>query len=55
MAGGANGALEHNLHLRAAPGTPLANVMLTLLHGLGMDDLESFGNSTAPFSLSQAV
>jgi hypothetical protein len=29
--------------------------MLTLLHKLGMDDLESFGNSTGAFSLSQAV
>ena len=55
VAGGANGALEHNLHLRAEPGTPLANVMLTLLHKLGMDDRESFGNSTGVFSLSQAV
>ena len=55
VAGGANGALEHNLHLRAEPGTPLANVMLTLLHKLGMDDVENFGNSTGSFSLSQAV
>jgi hypothetical protein len=55
VAGGANGALEHNLHLRAEPGTPLANVMLTLAHKLGMDDLESFGNSTGAFSLSPAV
>ena len=52
VAGGANGALEHNLHLRAAPGTPLANVMLSLLHRLGLDDLESFGNSSGEFSLS---
>ena len=52
VAGGANGALEHNLHLRAAPGTPLANVMLSLLHRLGVEDLESFGNSTGEFSLS---
>lgn len=52
VAGGANGALEHNLHLRAAPGTPLANVMLSLLHRLGVDDLASFGNSTGEFSLS---
>ena len=52
VAGGANGALEHNLHLRAAPGTPLANVMLSLLRRLGVEDLESFGNSTGEFSLS---
>ncbi len=52
VAGGANGTLEHDLHLRAAPGTPLANVMLTLLRKLGLEDLESFGNSTGDFSLS---
>ncbi len=52
VAGGANGALEHGLHLRAAAGTPLANVMLTLLHELGLDDLPRFGNSTGEFSLS---
>ena len=52
VAGGANGALENNLHLRAAPGTPLANVMLSLLHRPGLEDLESLGNSTGEFSLS---
>ena len=52
VAGGANGAMEHNLHLRAAPGTPLANVMLTLLHKLGLEDLSGFGNSTGEFSLT---
>ena len=52
VAGGANGALENNLLLRAAPGTPLANVMLSLLHRPGLEDLESFGNSTGEFSLS---
>ena len=33
-------------------GTPMANAMLTLLHKLGMDDVESFGDSTEPLSLS---
>ena len=30
----------------------MANAMLTLLHKLGMDDVESFGDSTEPLSLS---
>jgi len=57
IAGGGNGTLDGNLHVRAEPGTPMANVMLTLLHKLGLDDLESFGDSNGDFSLSagQAV
>ena len=50
--GGANGQLEGGLHLKAPAGTPLANVMLTLLHKLGLDDLEGFGDSTNDFQLS---
>ena len=52
MVGGANGRLAGNMHLRAEPGTPMANVMLTLLHKLGLDDMESFGDSTGDFSLT---
>ncbi len=52
VAGGANGGLEGNLHVRARPGTPMANVMLGLAHRLGMDDLERFGNSTGDFALA---
>ena len=52
VVGGANGQLDGDLHLRAAPGTPMANVMLSLMHKLGMDDVESFGDSTGAFSLS---
>src|SRR5690606_9378559 len=48
--GKANGQLEGNVHLRAPDGTPMANVMLTLMHKLGMDDIESFGDSTSEFS-----
>ncbi|MDA0329209.1 MAG: DUF1552 domain-containing protein [Gemmatimonadetes bacterium] len=50
--GGANGKLEGNLHLKAPDGTPMANAMLSLLHKLGHDDLESFGDSTGEFSLA---
>jgi hypothetical protein len=51
IAGGA-GVHPGNLHVRAPAGTPMANVMLTLLHGLGLDDLESFGDSTGGFSFN---
>ncbi len=49
--GGANGQLGGNQHLQAPDGTPLANVMLTLLHRLGLDDVSSFGDSTGEFPL----
>ena len=52
LLGGANGHLANNLHLKAPDGTPMANVMLTLLHDLGLDDLQSFGDSTGEFSWS---
>ena len=38
LLGGANGRLEGGAHLEAPAGTPMANVMLSLLHGLGLDD-----------------
>ncbi len=52
IVGGANGELEGSLHLRASPGTPMANVMLSLTQKLGFEDMDSFGDSTGPFSLS---
>ena len=52
LAGHANGQLAGNLHIKAADTTPMANVMLTLLHKLGVDDLDSFGDSTGEFDLS---
>ena len=52
LAGHANGMLKGNLHVKAADGTPMANAMLTLLHGLGLDDMKSFGDSTAPMDLN---
>jgi hypothetical protein len=30
----------------------MANVLLSAMHMLGMDDVESFGNSTEPFSFT---
>ncbi|NNM32978.1 MAG: hypothetical protein HKO53_07910, partial [Gemmatimonadetes bacterium] len=52
VVGGANGKLDGGVHLRAQPGTPMANVMLSLMHRLGMDDMDQFGNSTGDFSLT---
>ena len=52
VAGGANGQLEGNLHLKAPDGTPMANAMLTMAQKLGMSDVENFGDSTGDFSLS---
>ena len=50
--GGANGKLQGNLHVQAPDGTPMANAMLTLLHKLGNEELDSFGDSTGELSLS---
>ncbi|HTK29863.1 MAG TPA: DUF1552 domain-containing protein [Vicinamibacterales bacterium] len=52
LAGRANGRLKGNLHLKAPDGTPMANVLLTLLHGLGLEDVETFGDSTGTFDLT---
>jgi hypothetical protein len=51
LAGHANGQLKGNLHLRTADGTPMANVMLTLMHRLGLDEMESFGDSTGEVAI----
>jgi hypothetical protein len=50
VAGHAGGRIKGGTHFRAKNGTPLSNVMLTLLHTLGHDDLESFGDSQGAFS-----
>jgi len=52
VVGGANGKLAGNLHVKAASGTPMANAMLDLIHRLGIDDLDRFGDSTGTLSLS---
>src|SRR5262245_8390455 len=52
LLGHANGQIKGNLHLKAPDGTPMANVMLSLMHMLGLNDLNHFGDSTGEFSLS---
>jgi Protein of unknown function (DUF1552) len=51
MLGKGNGALTGGVHLKAADNTPMANVMLSVMHKLGMDDMKSFGDSTGAFAL----
>ncbi len=50
--GHGGGILEGNLHLRAGDGTPMANAMLSLMQRMGLDDLQSFGDSTGELPLS---
>ena len=51
LAGHANGAIKGNLHFKAPDATPMANVFLTLLHRLGVDHLDTFGDSTGEVSI----
>jgi Protein of unknown function (DUF1552) len=50
LAGHANGALKGNLHLRAKEGTPMANVLLTMVNKLGMK-VGSIGDSTGEIAI----
>ncbi len=52
LLGGAHGRLPGNMHYRAAAGTPMANVMLSVLQMVGIDDMPQFGDSTGAFSLT---
>jgi hypothetical protein len=51
LAGHMGGRLKGGAHVKAADGTPMANVFLTLMHKLGLDDMEKFGDSTGEFNL----
>ncbi len=51
--GGGSGALPRGgVHIKASDGTPMANPMLTLMQGMGMHDVTTFGDSTGrlPFT-----
>jgi len=47
VVGGANGQLKGGVHLKTPDGTPMANVMLGLMHKLGLSDVTTFGDSTS--------
>ena len=53
--GHGNGMLKGNVHIKAPDATPMANVMLTLMHNLGLEGMKQFGDSTGEFSLSTPV
>jgi hypothetical protein len=53
--GHANGQLPGNLHLKAAEGTPMANALLSAMHMLGFNEMETFGDSTAAFPLNYSA
>ena len=52
LIGHGNGRLQGNMHLKAPDATPMANVMLTVAHQFGCNDVRSFGDSTDEFTLS---
>ena len=55
LMGHADGQLKGGLHLKTPDGLPMANVMLTVLHKLGMDDVKSFGDSTGEFNVTDVA
>jgi hypothetical protein len=55
LAGHAGGRLRGGMHIKAADGTPMANSMLTMLHMMGRDDLQQFGDSTGELDLNNAA
>jgi len=55
VAGHAGGQLKGGLHVKAPDGTPMANAMLTMLHMLGRDDMEQFGDSKSQLDLNNAA
>jgi len=52
FAGKANGKLSGGLHIKAEDGTPMANAMLSVVHGLGLDDVDALGDSTGTMDLN---
>jgi hypothetical protein len=51
LLGHANGQLKGNLHLRTPRGTPMANLLLTMLHKLGVDDVSQIGDSNGVLAI----
>jgi hypothetical protein len=51
LLGKANGQLVGNTHLKAPNGTPMANAMLSMMHSLGMNKMDTFGDSNGTFNL----
>jgi hypothetical protein len=52
LLGKAEGKLQGNLHIKAPDGTPMANAMLSMLHSLGLEEMQKFGDSTGALNLN---
>ncbi len=52
LAGHAGGRLRGGVHIMTADHTPMANAMLSVAHLLGLDDFESFGDSSGTLDLN---
>jgi hypothetical protein len=50
LAGGASGRLQGGRHLQFAPHTPMSNLLLAMLHKLGVE-ADKLGDSTEPLSI----
>ena len=50
IAGHANGQLKGNLHIRCSQGTPMANILLTCLNKLGIEQ-DKFGDSVGTVAI----
>jgi hypothetical protein len=53
LLGHAGGMLKGNMHVRGADGTPMANAMLPVLQGLGVE-IDGFGDSAGTMDLNRA-
>jgi hypothetical protein len=51
LAGRAGGKVRGNLHLNCPDETPMANLLLTIMHRLGVDDLAKVGDSTGDLAI----
>ena len=52
LAGHANGKLKGNLHLKAPDARRWPTRCSSMLHMLGLDDMEKFGDSTGTLNLN---
>jgi hypothetical protein len=51
LVGHAGGTVKGNNHLKCPPGTPMANLLLTILHRLGVQDVDIIGDSTGELAI----
>ncbi|HEX4999998.1 MAG TPA: DUF1552 domain-containing protein [Terriglobia bacterium] len=51
LVGHAGGSIKGNLHVIAPDGTPMANAFVSVLHRIGMTDVESFGDSNGELAI----